>query len=151
MYNVSWYVSKCDSCHLRIDDRQLDGNNTDAFEGCDSNFARSSQLAQHLLMHTEATEFQCPTCGKLFSHAWNLTRHAKSHSGKPNQYLCHLCGRSYTQKGTLIDHMDVHYGRKHSCDRCGKKFMKGSYLRQHMRLAHNQTVFGPAATDESDG
>lgn len=54
--------------------------------------------------------YDCPTCGKVFSHNTALQRHLVIHSGK-RPYKCFICGRGFTQSGNLKTHMKVHRGQ----------------------------------------
>lgn len=52
----------------------------------------------------ETGENYCTKCDKVYSTKTNLTRHMVTHNGnKP--YVCHLCGNSFTQNGSLKSHM----------------------------------------------
>ncbi|KAI3353427.1 hypothetical protein L3Q82_019954 [Scortum barcoo] len=53
--------------------------------------------------------YDCPTCGRVFSHSSALQRHLVIHSGK-RPFKCFICGRGFTQSGNLKTHMKVHRG-----------------------------------------
>lgn len=46
-------------------------------------------------------------CNKEFTRTWNILDHARMHKGvKPFQ--CHLCVKTFTQKGNLKKHLKTH-------------------------------------------
>ena len=53
--------------------------------------------------------FCCSVCGREFSHAYKLERHALIHTGE-TPHRCSLCGRGFNQKGNLKTHQKVHSG-----------------------------------------
>lgn len=51
--------------------------------------------------------------------------------------MCHLCGKRFTQKGTLNVHFTQHTGRKFfNCDICGREFNRKDRLRAHVLKVH---------------
>ena len=50
---------------------------------------------------------QCPICGKISAFPANLRKHMRVHTGdKP--FICSVCGRGFSQKGSLKGHMVTH-------------------------------------------
>ena len=57
---------------------------------------------------------------------------------KPHK--CEICGRSFTQRGGLNQHMLIHSGDKpYTCDICGKKFTQSGNLKSH-KVTHTGNV-----------
>uniref|UniRef100_A0A8C4IC11 Zinc finger protein 865 n=1 Tax=Dicentrarchus labrax TaxID=13489 RepID=A0A8C4IC11_DICLA len=112
--------------------------------------------------------YDCPTCGRVFSHNTALQRHLVIHSGK-RPFKCFICGRGFTQSGNLKTHMKVHRGKtvcgftlpnwtlvqeksplKESpvtvhvcgdCSVCGKDFPYASKLQRHLRTHSGERPF----------
>ena len=56
-----------------------------------------------------APTLQCPSWPRLFSQPSIWKRHMHSHS-KDRPHQCKICGRSYTQSGSLNVHMKTVHG-----------------------------------------
>ncbi|XP_030369483.1 testis-specific zinc finger protein topi [Scaptodrosophila lebanonensis] len=66
-------------------------------------------------------------------------RNCGSGSGRLRQYLCDICGKSYTQSSHLWQHLRFHQGVKpFVCqeDGCGRKFTIRPDLNDHIRKCH---------------
>lgn len=78
--------------------------------------------------------FPCNICGKMFTQRGTMTRHMRSHlSLKP--FACEECGMRFTRQYRLTEHMRVHSGEKpYECQVCGGKFTQQRNLISHMRM-----------------
>ncbi|XP_028968082.1 zinc finger protein 658B [Galendromus occidentalis] len=78
-----------------------------------------------------------------------LVIHADGQNEEQSQYVvatvtttlhvCAICGKAYTQKDGLEEHMQSHASRLHSCSLCGAIFIDKSHLDVHMRQTHYTT------------
>ncbi|XP_062856085.1 hypermethylated in cancer 1 like [Trichomycterus rosablanca] len=83
--------------------------------------------------------FPCNICGKVFTQRGTMTRHMRSHLGlKP--FACDECGMRFTRQYRLTEHMRVHSGEKpYECQVCGGKFTQQRNLISHMRMHTSPT------------
>jgi len=90
----------------------------------------------------------CEQCGKRFNRIQNLTRHSKVHCGE-KLYGCELCCVSFSDKGSLREHLLMHNGensatgqrsgrakpgtvsKTHDCEVCFKSFRWANHLIRH--------------------
>ncbi|KAF9907213.1 hypothetical protein EC991_011203 [Linnemannia zychae] len=82
------------------------------------------------------TSFSCdvPDCGKVFSRAYNLTSHMKTHSAE-RPFLCGSCPLAFARRHDRERHVRLHTGEKpYSCQNCGGGFMRNDALHRHQRI-----------------
>ncbi|UYV71417.1 MECOM [Cordylochernes scorpioides] len=77
--------------------------------------------------------YACLSCGKAFSDASNLQRHARSQHGG-GAHACGACGKSFATPSGLKQHQHIHSSVKpFRCEVCLKAYTQFSNLCRHKR------------------
>nr|XP_005996287.2 PREDICTED: zinc finger protein 569-like isoform X3 [Latimeria chalumnae] len=77
--------------------------------------------------------FECKYCGRIFSRKERLKNHMHTHTGE-RPYTCKECGKAFSTKSNLNVHLRIHTGnRPYICCFCGKGFYRGPHLKVHIR------------------
>lgn len=102
---------------------------------CSKQFRTTSALRSHISsVHENVRKFGCEYCGHAFACSSNLAQHIRIHTGE-KPYVCELCGNRYAQYASLYSHKLTHaQNRCHICTECGRAFHRPSRLRQHMKI-----------------
>ena len=98
----------------------------------------------------------CPICGKKLALKRNLRRHIKEvhegskekpvkNHGEPHKPKCGLCGKVYSSKNKLVEHLHNKHGvarkggPKIKCSKCDFEHASHSRIKAHMTLKHSSS------------
>lgn len=83
----------------------------------------------------------CQHCGKSFTDKWKLNQHVTIHTGeKPHK--CPVCQQSFRLKMSLKRHTEIVHTKLclYSCDQCGESFNTKRGLQTHLETKHGIEV-----------
>ena len=87
-------------------------------------FSKNKDLEKHRRLFHPDMEEQA----NIFTKAANPTTATPQHK-------CDLCGKSFTRRMILKDHVRSHTGtRPHNCPECGRAFVRANDCRRHQRI-----------------
>ncbi|KAF9131293.1 hypothetical protein BGW39_002022 [Mortierella sp. 14UC] len=125
---------------------------TTVVETDDSTRSKRKRRARQTKPKLKPTSFSCdvPDCGKVFSRAYNLTSHMKTHSAE-RPFLCGSCPLAFARRHDRERHVRLHTGEKpYNCQSCGSGFMRNDALHRHHRIC-GQSVSALVALLQQNG
>ena len=102
---------------------------------CTKQFDTKSHLTQHRATHYTEDE-KLHVSNDKCSGEMDLENWRNFHNGAGIKYNCETCGKEYSSKGSLKEHIKfVHQVEegKFSCERCGTQFNRRSSLKTHLK------------------
>ncbi|XP_001355743.4 uncharacterized protein [Drosophila pseudoobscura] len=97
-------------------------------------FTTQGGMRIHMSIHTGEMPYKCQYCEKRFRTPGQVRVHLRRHTGE-KPFQCEICGLHFTHRETLISHLSRHIGMKrYKCYGCDKYFVVVSGLRAHRRL-----------------
>ncbi|XP_008194449.1 zinc finger protein 33B [Tribolium castaneum] len=113
---------------------------------CDRKCINRSVLKRHIESHSIVKSFKCNLCLQGYKYQKSLDIHMMKIHGigdvkipeRIKKYFCSICPKSYFANNKLQKHIRTHTGeRPFHCPACDKCFIDKSYIKQHLKTAHN--------------
>ena len=99
---------------------------------------RTIVMEHYTLVHPEAQIYNCSLCEERYLTLSGLNSHIfKSHERKVSDLGCLFCGKDFTLKQELKDHIATdHKEKKYECSKCEASFRGHSSLLSHIEKVH---------------
>lgn len=105
------YDTKTISIHLKTDHNER----IYVCSVCGLDFRKRNPYNDHMDEHTAATAdgtYECEICKISFSDARQFRIHKKTHSVTTKIWPCKACGKKFSSKNLLDEHMNMHTGER---------------------------------------
>lgn len=133
-----YHCLKCRKHFMRLERLEFHemrhNENMDEFicSTCGKEFSGENSLYEHyLFVHKGARPHVCEVCGKSFQLKARLKEHHRKHTGE-KPYQCEICGLRSMTTHALKFHKKSHLSTRHTCEICGKSFLKKQNLNEHL-------------------
>ncbi|XP_032667216.1 zinc finger protein 676-like isoform X2 [Odontomachus brunneus] len=103
---------------------------------CGQDFRKRNELSSHLDDHVakEEGDFQCEVCNRIFNNLRLFRIHKRIHYPQVKSWSCDACGKRYSSKNLLDEHINTHTGvRPYVCETCGKDFASKYTYKAHIK------------------
>ncbi|KAI5631478.1 zinc-finger associated domain (zf-AD) domain-containing protein [Phthorimaea operculella] len=115
---------------------------------CKETYTDKKQFSDHIESHKK--DMKCMMCSEIFKSWPALVGHRFTHLSK-NEFICHMCKKTFLIHADAIVNMEYHYMNKHfdgektrvACKECNKTYPTPYRLRKHEITYHpkKQNVF----------
>ncbi len=104
--------------------------------GCNKSFDKHNALIKHIkVIHLGETPYKCTFegCDKSYSYRGSLEKHKQIHTGQ-KLHVCIECNKAFSDKDNFKRHNRVHTGEKrYACTICKKSYAHNFSLNKHMQ------------------
>jgi KRAB domain-containing zinc finger protein len=106
---------------------------------CERTFTSPCFLKVHLDRHQNERRFRCDRCDKCFNTRFSMLLHWNCHLGI--KVKCGECKKKFSSAASLKRHKITHTGlRPFECEECGKTFTQRTTLVTHMKGFHPELI-----------
>ncbi|XP_018398480.1 PREDICTED: zinc finger protein 615-like [Cyphomyrmex costatus] len=133
-----YYCSECNKNFMRQErlefHRMRHNENMNEFicSTCGREFSGENSLYEHFIfVHKRFRPHICEICGKSFQLKIRLKEHHRTHTGEM-PYQCEICGLRCRTTHALAFHKKSHFSNRHTCEICGKSFLKKQNWNEHL-------------------
>ena len=104
---------------------------------CGHKSTSKNNLQIHKRVHSDVKMYQCKHCDKAFKWKSSVKIHTEAaHSKSAPLFMCDECSHPFKDKTNLAKHMFTHKTEKpHTCDKCGKGWIRLDFLKNHKCVA----------------
>jgi len=113
---------------------------------CGKSFTDKKVFINHQKGHRFDTPTACDVCGKTLKRS-SLIKHMAIHHSvdrpQAKSHSCHICGKIFYMKSTLVIHMKKHYNQKDilcTFEGCNKAFYTTGLMKDHVRVHTGQAI-----------
>ena len=96
----------------------------------------SKIFSTHQIMKKHMNTHKCRICDEIIHKKEELNQHMSNMHSKDcdeRQFMCHICGNAFKEKGVLKKHLVIHSGiRNYKCEYCTKSFFRAEQLKAHI-------------------
>lgn len=130
----------------KIPPMSTDLSNGGSFDGS------STITSSGALDDENCSSYTCHECKQQFSALHLFQQHFLSHPDPDNKkFLCQVCGKRFSRADHLNRHAQLHTNIKvHKCILCGEEFPRASHLDKHRRRTHMAAAATAATTASLD-
>ncbi|XP_051928989.1 zinc finger protein 271-like [Hippocampus zosterae] len=100
--------------------------------------------------HSDGKHFDCSECGKTFTNKSVLKNHMVTHTGE-KPFICTVCDKRFSLKHHMKRHMSVHEGGKafFPCSVCDKRFQDEAAMKEHVRTHAMEKALTSGSTSQN--
>ena len=100
-----------------------------------------NKLLAHIRAHFGLKPYECHMCSKSFNDKGNLKTHLRVHTGE-RPYKCNICSKAFKTEGQVREHFGSHFKNKpFQCPYCLKYYKRKGVLKYHMLIHRNDPSF----------